>query len=74
MQYNYTLDNDTSFTVIFNLKQRQQQIEKLLNEAISLKIDSAVSHWATESDTLHNAIKTLENQRKAQYGKVMVIQ
>lgn len=73
MQYNYTLDNDTSFTVIFNLKQRQQQIEKLLNEAISLKIDSAVSHWATESDTLHNAIKTLENQRKAQYGKTMVI-
>lgn len=67
MQYNYTLDNDTRFTIIFNLKQRQQQIDKLLNEAKSLKIESAVSHWSTESDSLNNAIKTLENQTKAQY-------
>lgn len=67
MQYNYTLDNDTSFTVIYHLKQRQQQIEKLMNEAISLKIASAVSHWATESDNLNNAIKTLENQTKIQF-------
>jgi hypothetical protein len=67
MQYNYTLDNDTRFTVIFNLKQRLQQIDKLLDEAKSLKIESAVSHWATESDSLNNAIKTLENQTKLQY-------
>ena len=67
MQYNYTLDNDTRFTIVFNLKQRLQQIDKLLDEAKSLKIESAVSHWATESDSLNNAIKTLENQTKLQY-------
>ena len=67
MQYNYTLDNDTRFTIVFNLKQRLQQIDKLLDEAKSLKIESAVSHWATESDSLNNAIKTLENQTKLQF-------
>ena len=67
MQFNYKLDNDTRFTIIFNLKQRLQQIDKLLDEAKSLKIESAVSHWATESDSLNNAIKTLEKQTKAQY-------
>ena len=66
MQYNYTLDNDTRFTIVFNLKQRLQQIDKLLDEAKSLKIESAVSHWATESDTLNNAIKTIKNQTNAQ--------
>lgn len=66
MQYNYTIDNDTRFTIIFNLKQRQQQIDTLLNEAISLKVESAVKHWATESDNLNDAIKTLENQTKLQ--------
>ena len=67
MQYNYTIDNDTRFTIIFNLKQRQQQIDTLLKEAQSLKIESAVSHWSTESDSLNNAIKTIKNQTKAQY-------
>lgn len=67
MKYNYTLDNDTRFTIVFNLKQRLQQIDKLLDEAKSLKIESAVSHWATESDSLNNAIKTLENQTKLQF-------
>ena len=67
MQYNYTIDNETRFTIIFNLKQRQQQIDTLLNEAISLKVESAVKHWATESDNLNDAIKTLENQTKLQY-------
>jgi len=67
MKYNYTLDNDTRFTVIFNLKQRLQQIDTLLEDAKRLKVESAVSHWATESDSLNNAIKTLENQTKAQY-------
>ena len=67
MQYNYTIDNDTRFTIIFNLKQRQQQIDILLEEAKKLEVQSAVSHWATESDSLNNAIKTLENQTKAQY-------
>lgn len=67
MKYNYTLDNDTRFTVIFNLKQRLQQIDTLLEDAKRLKVESAVSHWATESDSLNNAIKTLENQTKLQY-------
>ena len=67
MEYNYKLDNDTRFTIIFNLKQRQQQIDTLLEEAKKLNVQSAVSHWATESDSLNNAIKTLENQTKAQY-------
>lgn len=67
MQYNYTIDNDTRFIVIFNLKQRLQQINTLLEDAKRLKVESAVSHWATESDSLNNAIKTLENQTKAQY-------
>ena len=67
MQYNYTIDNETRFTIIFNLKQRQQQIDTLLEEAKKLNVQSAVSHWATESDSLNNAIKTLENQTKAQY-------
>ena len=67
MQYNYTIDNDTRFTIIFNLKQRQQQIDTLLEEAKKLNVQSAVSHWATESDNLNSAIKTLENQTKAQY-------
>ena len=67
MQYTYNIDNETRFTIIFNLKQRQQQIDTLLKEAQSLKIESAVSHWATESDSLNNAIKTLENQTKLQY-------
>jgi hypothetical protein len=67
MQYNYTIDNDTRFTIIFNLKQRQQQIDTLLEEAKKLNVQSAVSHWATESDSLNNAIKTLENQTKLQY-------
>ena len=67
MQYTYNIDNDTRFTIIFNLKQRQQQIDTLLKEAQSLKIESAVSHWSTESDSLNNAIKTLENQTKLQY-------
>ena len=66
MQYTYNIDNDTRFTIIFNLKQRQQQIDTLLKEAQSLKIESAVSHWATESDTLNNAIKTIKNQTNAQ--------
>ena len=66
MQYNYTIDNDTRFTIIFNLKQRQQQIDTLLEEAKKLNVQSAVSHWATESDSLNNAIKTLENQTKLQ--------
>ena len=66
MQYTYNIDNETRFTIIFNLKQRQQQIDTLLKEAQSLKIESAVSHWATESDSLNNAIKTLENQTKLQ--------
>jgi hypothetical protein len=67
MQYNYTIDNDTRFTIIFNLKQRQQQIDTLLEEAKKLNVQSAVSHWATESDSLNNAIKTLEKQTKLQY-------
>ena len=67
MQYTYNIDNETRFTIIFNLKQRQQQIDTLLNEAISLKVESAVKHWATESDNLNDAIKTLENQTKLQY-------
>ena len=67
MQFNYTIDNDTRFTIIFNLKQRQQQIDTLLEEAKKLNVQSAVSHWATESDSLNNAIKTLENQTKLQY-------
>ena len=67
MQYNYKLDNDTRFTIIFNLKQRLQQIDKELENAKKLDVQSAVSHWATESDSLNNAIKTLENQTKAQY-------
>jgi len=67
MQYNYKLDNDTRFTIVYNLKQRLQQIDILLKEAQQLKIESAVSHWATESDSLNNAIKTLENQTKAQH-------
>ena len=67
MQYNYTIDNDTRLTIIFNLKQRQQQIDTLLEEAKKLNVQSAVSHWATESDSLNNAIKTLENQTKLQY-------
>lgn len=67
MQYNYTIDNDTRFIVIFNLKQRLQQINTLLEDAKRLKVESAVSHWATESDSLNNAIKTLENQTKLQY-------
>jgi len=67
MKYNYTLDNDTRFTVIFNLKQRLQQIDTLLEDAKRLKVESAVSHWATESDSLNNAIKTLENQTKLQF-------
>ena len=67
MQYNYTIDNDTRFTIIFNLKQRQQQIDTLLEEAKKLNVQSAVSHWATESDSLNNAIKTLENQTKLQF-------
>jgi len=67
MQYNYTLDYETRFTIVFNLKQRLQQIDTLLKEAQQLKIENAVSHWATESDSLNNAIKTLENQTKAQY-------
>ena len=66
MQYNYTLDNDTRFTIVFHLEQRLQQIDNLLKEAQSLKIESAVSHWSTESDSLNNAIKTLENQTKLQ--------
>ena len=67
MQYNYTIDNDTRFTIIFNLKQRQQQIDTWLEEAKKLNVQSAVSHWATESDSLNYAIKTLENQTKLQY-------
>ncbi len=67
MQYNYTLDNDTRFTIIFNLKQRQQQIDTLLEQAKKLEVQNAVSYWATESDTLNNAIKTLENQTKLQH-------
>ena len=67
MQYNYTIDNDTRFTIIFNLEQRLQHIDTLLKEAQSLKIESAVSHWSTESDSLNNAIKTLKNQTKLQY-------
>ena len=67
MKYNYTLDNDTRFTIVFHLEQRLQQINNLLKEAQSLKIESAVSHWATESDSLNNAIKTLENQTKLQF-------
>lgn len=67
MQYNYTLDNDTRFTIVFHLEQRLQQIDNLLKEAQSLKIESAVSHWSTESDSLNNAIKTIKNQTKAQY-------
>ena len=67
MEYNYKLDNYTRFTIVFNLKQRLQQIDKHLNEAKSLKLDSAVSHWAAESDSLNDAIKTLEDQTKAQY-------
>ena len=67
MKYNYTLDNDTRFTVIFNLKQRLQQIDKELENAKKLDVQSAVSFWSTESDSLNNAIKTLENQTKAQY-------
>ena len=67
MHYTYNIDNYTRFTIIFNLKQRQQQIDKLLEEAKKLKVQSAVSHWATESDSLNNAIKTLENQTKLQY-------
>jgi len=67
MQYTYNIDNDTRFTIIFNLKQRQQQIDTLLEEAKKLNVQSAVSHWATESDSLNNAIKTLENQTKLQY-------
>ena len=67
MQYNYTIDNDTRFTIIFNLKQRLQQIDKELENAKKLDVQSAVSHWATESDSLNNAIKTLENQTKLQY-------
>lgn len=63
MQYNYTIDNETRFTIIFNLKQRLQYIDGMLSEAQSLKIESAVSHWSTESDNLNNAIKTLENQK-----------
>ena len=63
MQYNYTIDNETRFIIIFNLKQRLQYIDGMLSEAQSLKIESAVSHWATESDSLNNAIKTLENQK-----------
>jgi hypothetical protein len=66
MQYNYTLDNDTRFTIVFHLEQRLQQINNLLKEAQSLKIESAVSHWATESDSLNNAIKTIKNQTNAQ--------
>jgi len=66
MQYNYTLDNDTRFTIVFHLEQRLQQIDNLLKEAQSLKIESAVSHWSTESDSLNNAIKTIKNQTKAQ--------
>jgi hypothetical protein len=67
MQYNYTIDNDTRFTIVFHLEQRLQQIDNLLKEAQSLKIESAVSHWSTESDSLNNAIKTIKNQTKAQY-------
>ena len=67
MQYTYNIDNDTRFTIIFNLKQRQQQIDTLLEEAKKLNVQSAVSHWATESDSLNNAIKTLENQTKLQF-------
>ena len=67
MQYTYNIDNETRFTIIFNLKQRQQQIDTLLEEAKKLNVQSAVSHWATESDSLNNAIKTLENQTKLQY-------
>ena len=67
MKYNYTLDNDTRFTIIFNLKQRLQQIDKELENAKKLDVQSAVSHWATESDSLNNAIKTLENQTKLQF-------
>lgn len=63
MQYNYTIDNETRFIIIFNLKQRLQYIDGMLSEAQSLKIESAVSHWSTESDSLNNAIKTLENQK-----------
>ena len=66
MQYNYTLDNDTRFTIVFHLEQRLQQINNLLKEAQSLKIESAVSHWSTESDSLNNAIKTIKNQTNAQ--------
>lgn len=67
MKYNYTLDNDTRFTVIFNLKQRLQQIDKELENAKKLDVQSAVSFWSTESDSLNNAIKTLENQTKLQF-------
>ena len=67
MQYNYTLDNDTRFTIIFNLRQRLQQIDTLLKEAQEVNMENAMSYWATESDRLNNAIKTLENQTKAQY-------
>jgi len=66
MQYNYIIDNDTRFTIVHNLKQRLQYIDNMLKEAQQLKIESAVSHWATESDSINNAIKTLENQTKAQ--------
>ena len=67
MQYIYTLDNDTRFTVIFNLKQRLQQIDKELENAKKLDVQKAVSFWSTESDNLNNAIKTLENQTKLQF-------
>ena len=67
MRYNYGIDNDTRFIVIFNLKQRLQQINTLLEDAKRLKVESAVSHWATESESLNNAIKTLENQTKLQH-------
>ena len=67
MQYIYTIDNDTRFTILFNLEQRLQHIDTLLKEAQSLKIESAVSHWYTESDSLNNAIKTLKNQTKLQF-------
>ena len=52
MQYTYHIDNETRFTIIFNLKQRQQQIDErnamasLISSAdiviVSRRLDSAL--------------------------------
>ena len=67
MNCNIKIDNQTRFVVMYTLSNRVNEINKLLKEAQSLNITSAVEFWQGELTKLNNTIESINKNTQYEY-------